>query len=120
MGSLPRFFLVIARWTSYNSVFDGVGSFSIAPLTPIVRRIMAERKRTHGVTRFLGLGLTPGKLRGLQRVSNANGTLTMVALDKLCSSTNQRPKDTRGGTCFRCFENNEVVGIGTYQAVGAP
>ena len=33
------------------------------------------------VTRLLGLGLTPGKLRGLQRISNANGTLTMVALD---------------------------------------
>src|SRR6478609_2451238 len=34
------------------------------------------------VTRLLGLGLTPGKLRGLQRISNANGTLTMVALDQ--------------------------------------
>jgi shikimate 5-dehydrogenase len=28
------------------------------------------------VTRLLGLGLTPGKLRGLQRISNDNGTLT--------------------------------------------
>jgi tagatose 1,6-diphosphate aldolase len=27
-------------------------------------------------------GLTPGKLRGLQRISNPNGTLTMVALDQ--------------------------------------
>lgn len=34
------------------------------------------------VTRLLGLDLTPGKLRGLQRISNANGTLTMVALDQ--------------------------------------
>jgi tagatose 1,6-diphosphate aldolase len=34
------------------------------------------------VTRFFGLGLTPGKLRGLQRISNANGTLTMVATDQ--------------------------------------
>jgi tagatose 1,6-diphosphate aldolase len=34
------------------------------------------------VTRLLGLGLTPGKLRGLQRISNPNGTLTMVALDQ--------------------------------------
>lgn len=34
------------------------------------------------VSRLLGLGLTPGKLRGLQRISNANGTLTMVALDQ--------------------------------------
>jgi tagatose 1,6-diphosphate aldolase len=34
------------------------------------------------VTRLLGLGLTPGKLRGLQRISNPNGTLTMVAFDQ--------------------------------------
>ena len=33
-------------------------------------------------TRLLGLGLTPGKLRGLQRISNPNGTLTMVATDQ--------------------------------------
>jgi tagatose 1,6-diphosphate aldolase len=37
---------------------------------------------TQTVTRLLGLGLTPGKLRGLERISNANGTLTMVALDQ--------------------------------------
>jgi tagatose 1,6-diphosphate aldolase len=34
------------------------------------------------VTRLLGLNLTPGKLRGLQRISNDNGTLTMVATDQ--------------------------------------
>jgi tagatose 1,6-diphosphate aldolase len=33
-------------------------------------------------TRLLGLNLTPGKLRGLQRISNSNGTLTMVATDQ--------------------------------------
>src|SRR2546425_611294 len=43
---------------------------------------MADRRRTTSVTRLLGLNLTPGKLRGLQRISNANGTLTMVALDQ--------------------------------------
>src|SRR5258707_15442257 len=37
---------------------------------------------TTSITRLYGLGLTPGKLRGLQRISNANGTLTMVALDQ--------------------------------------
>src|ERR1700733_6701378 len=37
---------------------------------------------TIGATRLLGLGLTPGKLRGLQRISNPNGTLTMVATDQ--------------------------------------
>jgi tagatose 1,6-diphosphate aldolase len=34
------------------------------------------------VSRLLALGLTPGKLRGLQRISNDNGTLTMVATDQ--------------------------------------
>jgi tagatose 1,6-diphosphate aldolase len=37
---------------------------------------------TTSVTRLLALGLTPGKLRGLQKISNPNGTLTMVALDQ--------------------------------------
>jgi tagatose 1,6-diphosphate aldolase len=43
---------------------------------------MADTKRMQNVTRLFGLNLTPGKLRGLQRISNANGTLTMVALDQ--------------------------------------
>lgn len=33
-------------------------------------------------TKLLSLGLTPGKLRGLQRISNPDGTLTMVATDQ--------------------------------------
>jgi tagatose 1,6-diphosphate aldolase len=41
-----------------------------------------------GVTRLLGLQLTPGKLRGLQRICNANGTLTMVATDQNSSLIN--------------------------------
>jgi tagatose 1,6-diphosphate aldolase len=43
---------------------------------------MSDGRKTQSVVRLLGLGLTPGKLRGLQRISNANGTLTMVALDQ--------------------------------------
>ncbi len=43
---------------------------------------MSDRRGSLGVTRLLGLGLTPGKLRGLQRISNDNGTLTMVATDQ--------------------------------------
>ena len=43
---------------------------------------MMSDRRTQSVTRLLGQHLTPGKLRGLQRISNANGTLTMVALDQ--------------------------------------
>ncbi len=42
---------------------------------------MSDRHKT-SVTRLLGLNLTPGKLRGLQCISNPNGTLTMVALDQ--------------------------------------
>jgi tagatose 1,6-diphosphate aldolase len=38
--------------------------------------------RKLGATVLLGKGLTPGKLRGLQRISNPNGTLTMLALDQ--------------------------------------
>lgn len=40
------------------------------------------------VTRLLGLGFTPGKFRNLQRISNPNGTLTMVALDQNSSMIN--------------------------------
>jgi tagatose 1,6-diphosphate aldolase len=43
---------------------------------------MSDATRPLTATRLLGLGLTPGKLRGLQRISNPNGTLTMVATDQ--------------------------------------
>jgi tagatose 1,6-diphosphate aldolase len=46
------------------------------------------------VTRLLGLGLTPGKLRGLQRISNPNGTLTMVATDQNSSMISIMKKAT--------------------------
>src|SRR6059058_1261481 len=42
----------------------------------------ATTPRHLGATVLLGKGLTPGKLRGLQRISNPNGTLTMLALDQ--------------------------------------
>jgi len=43
---------------------------------------MSTTPAPQSVTRLLGLNLTPGKLRGLQRISNPNGTLTMVAMDQ--------------------------------------
>src|SRR5215213_6471184 len=46
------------------------------------------------VTRLTGLGLTPGKLRGLQRISNPNGTLTMVATDQNSSMMSMMKKAT--------------------------
>jgi tagatose 1,6-diphosphate aldolase len=42
----------------------------------------ATTVRHLNATVLLGRGLTPGKLRGLQRISNPNGTLTMLALDQ--------------------------------------
>ena len=42
----------------------------------------ATTPRHLNATVLLGKGLTPGKLRGLQRISNPNGTLTMVAVDQ--------------------------------------
>jgi tagatose 1,6-diphosphate aldolase len=44
--------------------------------------VTATQTHRLGATAMLGKGLTPGKLRGLQRISNANGTLTMLALDQ--------------------------------------
>src|SRR4051812_26649894 len=49
---------------------------------------MSDSSGSLGVTRLLGLGLTPGKLRGLQRICNPNGTLTMVATDQNSSMIN--------------------------------
>ena len=43
---------------------------------------IATTPRHLSATVLLGKGLTPGKLRGLQRISNPNGTLTMLALDQ--------------------------------------
>ncbi len=42
----------------------------------------ATTERHLNATVLFGRGLTPGKLRGLQRISNPNGTLTMVAFDQ--------------------------------------
>ena len=43
---------------------------------------IAESAARLSATVLLGKGLTPGKLRGLQRISNPDGTLTMLALDQ--------------------------------------
>jgi len=52
----------------------------------------AEHTSRMGATALLGKGLTPGKLRGLQRISNPNGTLTMVALDQNSSMIDMATK----------------------------
>ena len=43
---------------------------------------MSTRSSTQSVVRLFGLQLSPGKLRGLQRICNDDGTLTMVATDQ--------------------------------------
>jgi tagatose 1,6-diphosphate aldolase len=44
--------------------------------------VVATSHTHHSATVLLAKGLRPGKLRGLQRISNPNGTLTMLALDQ--------------------------------------
>lgn len=56
----------------------------------------ATSERTLNATVLLGRGLTPGKLRGLQRISNPNGTLTMLALDQNSSMLEMAQKALKG------------------------
>ncbi len=49
---------------------------------------------SQSIVRLYGIGLTPGKLRNLQRISNANGTLTMVATDQNSSMISMMKKAT--------------------------
>ena len=53
---------------------------------------------TTSITRLYGLGLTPGKLRGLQRISNPNGTLSMVATDQNSSMISMMKAATKEAT----------------------
>ena len=65
--------------------------------------------RKLGATVLLGKGLTPGKLRGLQRISNANGTLTMLALDQNSSMIEMANKALKGKGLDREPTYEEVV-----------
>ena len=58
---------------------------------------------------LLGKGLTPGKLRGLQRISNPNGTLTMVALDQNSSMIEMAAKALKGKGTDREPHYEEIV-----------
>jgi tagatose 1,6-diphosphate aldolase len=64
---------------------------------------------THSVTRLLGLGLTPGKLRGLQRISNPNGTLSMVATDQNSSMISMMKKATGKEPTFAEIADAKVM-----------
>jgi tagatose 1,6-diphosphate aldolase len=58
---------------------------------------------------LFGKGLTPGKLRGLQRISNPNGTLTMVALDQNSSMIEMAAKALKGKGHDREPSYEEIV-----------
>jgi tagatose 1,6-diphosphate aldolase len=58
---------------------------------------------------LLGKGLTPGKLRGLQRISNLNGTLTMVALDQNSSMIEMATKALKAKGQNREPSYDEIV-----------
>ena len=60
-------------------------------------------------TALLGKGLTPGKLRGLQRISNPNGTLTMLALDQNSSMIEMAQKALKGKGQDREPTYDEIV-----------
>lgn len=62
-----------------------------------------------GATALLARGLTPGKLRGLQRISNANGTLTMLALDQNSSMIDMATKALKAQGQDRKPTFDEVV-----------
>src|ERR1700738_2812319 len=65
--------------------------------------------RKLGATVLLGKGLTPGKLRGLQRISNPNGTLTMLALDQNSSMIEMAQKALKAEGQDRAPTYEEIV-----------
>jgi tagatose 1,6-diphosphate aldolase len=65
--------------------------------------------RKLGATVLLGKGLSPGKLRGLQRISNPNGTLTMLALDQNSSMIEMAHKALKAKGLDREPTYEEVV-----------
>jgi tagatose 1,6-diphosphate aldolase len=62
-----------------------------------------------GATVLLGRGLTPGKLRGLQRISNPDGTLTMLAVDQNSSMIEMATKALKGKGQDREPSYEEIV-----------
>ena len=92
-GSRAPIHLQATRTPPASPLFDGSWTKRRPSRPPATRRAGPGRReifptmaiapaatRHLGATALLGKGLTPGKLRGLQRISNPNGTLTMLAL----------------------------------------
>lgn len=68
-----------------------------------------ESAGKRGATVLLARGLTPGKLRGLRRISNPNGTLTMLALDQNSSVIEMAAKALRAAGEDREPTYEEIV-----------
>jgi tagatose 1,6-diphosphate aldolase len=69
----------------------------------------ATTPRHLSATVLLGKGLTPGKYRGLQRISNPNGTLTMLALDQNSSMIEMAQKALKSKGADREPSYEEIV-----------
>ncbi len=70
-----------------------------------------DQSRKLGATTLLSKGLTPGKLRGLQRISNPDGTLTILALDQNNSVVDMAAKVLKQAGDDRPATYEEVVEI---------
>jgi tagatose 1,6-diphosphate aldolase len=70
-----------------------------------------DPSRKLSATTLLSKGLTPGKLRGLQRISNPDGTLTILALDQNNSVVDMAGKALRAAGEDRPPTYEEVVEI---------
>jgi len=70
---------------------------------------IAESAVRLSATVLLAKELTPGKLRGLQRISNPNGTLTMLALDQISSVIDMATKALRAAGEHRDPTYAEIV-----------
>lgn len=69
----------------------------------------STQPQSASATILLSKGLTPGKLRGLQRISNPNGTLTMLALDQNSSMIEMAHKALKAKGLDREPTYDEIV-----------
>ena len=72
---------------------------------------IAESAARLSATVLLGKELTPGKLRGLQRISNPDGTLTILALDQISSVIEMAAKALQATGEHRDPTYDEIVEV---------
>jgi tagatose 1,6-diphosphate aldolase len=79
---------------------------------------MAETPSFLPVTTLFGLNLSPGKIRGLQRITNPNGTLTMVATDQNSAMIGLMKKSRPAGAAEPSYDEIIEAKIDLTQALG--